>query len=224
MRKWLIAGVLLSLLAWSPFVISELNRSEPEAADAPRPTAQQVEEEELDDILEEIEEPEPALPSEAEAVQPDDAATEEEPEFEEPSEPEGDPEPPRDTYAAADPGSVDLAPRGGALLVLRGAFEGEPRDALWATEQESELRALFEESQVPAEQLVSVVCQRTVCRVELEQANDQQEAMLQFYKLLSEGFGIAAPAPVAPTADPDKPPQLEIYIGRKGYSLEDLQR
>lgn len=237
MRKWLTIGGVLMLLAWSPFLWKELTSSpaekkgrdlpsedvgaDPEAA-AGAPAAEPGEPE----PAAEPEEPEKPAPVAAAAAAPnakpaDPGAKSAKAEPGQPADPEAADNPDEEDQAEEPPPPVQAS---GPTEVLKGAFDKQTRDALWAKDSESRIGAMFT-GDVPGEMLQNASCRKAVCRLQLRWTRDRAEAYVSVYQSLHQEFGpeVGVEPIGAPDAD-DGHQEVDVYVARKGYTVADLAK
>ncbi|MGD8859096.1 MAG: hypothetical protein PVI30_03735 [Myxococcales bacterium] len=118
-----------------------------------------------------------------------------------------------------------VAPRSSRLnptAMLKEAFEGEPRDALWAEDKEREIRDILDDEALPDGLLQEAACRTSVCRMKLVWPEGSGTDYSRLTKLIGEHW--------APSIGIDYPPgsrerhALDVYIVREGYSLDDVSR
>ena len=228
MNKWLVIGGVGLLLAWAPFVYSELTASEVEkkrrdlgnesiedeedllaALDEPEPEEEPVPEEEPEDEPEGVE---PEAPTEgeleAQEQQPDEA--EEGAEGEDGEEEGDEPAPPPPPRLA------------GPTAVLKSAFDNEPRDALWADGAEARIAGIFDDDEMPEGFFEEAACRKAVCRVSVKWSAEQSEAYLSVHETIREQFGTEIGVEPDGVPDDDGFQKINLYVPREGYTVADL--
>lgn len=247
MRRWLTLGALVLLAAWAPFLYAELTSERVAQKDAPvasDPFDQPTDDPELavaggeaqaaapgaDDEGEEADEDEQA--AEAEAT-PDDERVEESGEAHAVATPESAkaaeavaPTTPSAPREEDDDEPAPVPPQGSshATVVLRRAFESEPRDALWAREAEASLLQIFSGAQVPSSAIHAARCQKTVCKLDLVWSAEYADAYLMAYETVRQRFGNDVGVQPAGSGNYDDEMRLDLYVPRQGYTLADLSR
>jgi hypothetical protein len=226
MKKALIVG--LAVVVWLPFLYRELTR-EPARAPQRQPDADGRTAEEL---LEQIDGP-PAPPP-PEKTEPAKAEPEEEAPAEEPREPvvpqPAEPEEPAKGSKEGAEGEEGEEPEkppfkvppSGPVPVLAKAFEAEVRDALWASSRERELQRLLTGAGLPAGEVDSIRCQRTVCKLEFHTTKESNELYPDVFKTLHEQFGAELGVLPQPAQNEDERGRVQLYVLRTGYKLSDL--
>jgi hypothetical protein len=237
MNRWVKIGGGVLLLAWAPFLYAELTSS-----------PQEKKEREIREAAEHEEAAEPAAePAEPESAE---APSEDEPEGEEdpsakalpdkptapvPAKPSDDPgvEPESADELAeveADPttGAPDAPPptKNGPVVALKGAFDAEPRDALWAKDTESRIATIFSGGDIPEGFYAQTSCRKAVCRVDVKWTQENAAPYLDTYEELRQAFaGDIAVDPQAPAGEvPEDGVPVHIYVMRKGYTVADLSK
>lgn len=246
-KKWLAIGGGLLLVAWAPFIYAELTSepAEKKARDLPSDTAEdevvaEPEGEPTGELVagkaaaaaaveqgEQAQEPEPKQDPAAPAAQPS---------AEQPAAPTqpGEPEP-----GAPGPDEHEEVPEGdeeaqeeeapppiasGPTAQLKKAYETEPRDALWATDTERRIAAVFSGDEVPDGMLQRASCRRAVCSLEVRWTRDHATQYVGAYQTLHDQFG--SEIAVEPVAEPDDQGQqmVHLYVLRKGYTAADVAK
>ncbi|MDD9939467.1 MAG: hypothetical protein OXU20_00265 [Myxococcales bacterium] len=247
MGKWLRMAIAGLALLWAPFLYKEWTRGEPATeADSVRQADADLE----DDDEELEEEPVQVAPMPAHPPVQDEPTTpagEEQPaevahapngpqaappQRDAPSaQPADAPESADDTpEASAEDGDEDRAqagllaamPASGPVALLKGVFEGETRDSLWATDREAFLTGLMTDTGFPAEAIDEVSCMRTVCRLGLAVGTEDLAAMSNAFKELQNKHGSSVAVQPGVTTDDATP--IIVYVPREGYSLSDLAK
>lgn len=115
---------------------------------------------------------------------------------------------------------VPAPTRGGFIDALRNAYASSSADGS-AAAMESEIFDLVAE-QPDMLTIDAVDCHRTVCRIRMEWSRDQPTSYMALYMLLSQR--VNQHMALDPQGDPaqDDPLPLEIYLLRRGYTLQDL--
>jgi len=239
-KKWLAIGGGLLLVAWAPFIYAELTNEPAEKKTRELPDA--TEEEPTVpaegkpaagaaadktavaaavDPKEEAEEPDE--PAAAAPEQPDEVA----------AQPGEQPEPvaaPAEQDELADDDEEaheEDAPRpvaSGPTAQLKQAYETEPRDALWATDTERRIAAVFSGEDMPEGLLQRASCRRAVCSLEVRWTRDHATQYVGAFQTLREQFG--SEIGVEPVGAPDDEEQqlVHLYLLRKGYTAADLAK
>jgi hypothetical protein len=245
MKRWVFLGGTLIAAVWLPYLYAELSSApaekkgrqvaEPEAAEhvvvaepgssghggdiekrpaVPEPTPEPAAE------------PEPPLPTQA-AVPP-------QPAFEESVRPGSDQGPQHAAPGAApvDPGAGEETPppppkppeMAGPVDVLKHAYETQARDALWASDTEKRIAAMFGTKEVPAEMLTAASCRTAVCRVELRWTSADAQAFLGVHEHLSHDFSNIGIQPMSAADDEPDHHRVDLYLARKGFTVSDLAK
>jgi hypothetical protein len=230
MNRWVKIGGAVLLLAWTPFLYAELT-SDPH--------------EKKDRVIPDQEDPDPAVipaaeaTGEAEAEEPEGAEDKAEAVKAAPSpEPQKAPDEgiePETAEALAEP---DNEPTGaahqeapapkpqGPVAALKGAFDSEPRDALWAKDAEAKIAAVYAGEDIPESLFDKSACQKTVCRVELTWSQENAAPFLDTVDELHKAF--ATDFAVDPQAPADKEGEdalaVHVYVMRKGYTVGDVAK
>ena len=116
--------------------------------------------------------------------------------------------------AAPAPEQAEPVPDRNALFASR--FESEPRDALWANEQEPALKKQLSEIEITDENLSAVECRRTVCRVTFKHPRVNERQAINMYSRALTSFGDVQLA----NHDPGSTESAHFYTLRKGYKLD----
>jgi len=227
MNRWVKIGAGALALAWAPFLYNELT-SDPHEKEN-RPVA-------------DLEDPDPnAVVPVVDAAEPEKEETAEEKQAatralaEQNEKPNDDPGvEPEAIEALAEPdneptgAAVQDAPLPkpvGPVAELKGAFDSEPRDALWAKDAESKIAGVFSGEDMPEALLDKSACQKTVCRVDLTWSQENAAPYLDAVEELHRTFG--ADYAIAPQAPADKEGEdalaIHVYVMRKGYTVADLK-
>lgn len=228
MNRWVKIGGSVLLLAWTPFLYNELT-SDPQ--------------EKEQRVVADLEDPDPsaAVPAKLDSGP---AAKEETPEekqaatralAEQTEKPNDDPGvEPEANEALAEPDNeaqgaaaqeAPLPKAQGPVNELKGAFDSEPRDALWAKDAEAKIATVFAADGMPDSLLDKSACQKTVCRVDVTWSQENAAPYLDAVDELHKVFGDYAIAPQAP-ADKEGEDALAVYVYvmRKGYTVADLSK
>jgi hypothetical protein len=107
--------------------------------------------------------------------------------------------------------SADLLP------AFRHAFEREPRDSFWASDEEPHLSQLMQAAGVPDGTVSEVTCRRSVCRVSFNKADLGSEAESKMLASLHQEFGSSVSIE---SNDPDNSAHAPLYVLRSGYNLD----
>jgi len=231
MNRWVKVGGAVLLLAWAPFLYAELT-SDPQ--------------EKKDRVIPDQDDPDPVAIAAAETA--GEAAEEDEPELNEQKteavkvapapEPQKAPDEGVEPQAAEELAEPDNAPTGaahqeaplpksqGPVAALKGAFDTEPRDALWAKDAEAKIAAVYAGEDIPESLFDKSACQKTVCRVELTWSQENAAPFLDTVDELHKAFGTDF------AVDPQAPAEKEgedalavhVYVMRKGYTVADLSK
>ena len=252
MSKWLRVAIAGLALIWAPFLYKELTREGPATeADGVRTDDAFSDLEELEEEPVQVaplpthDDTEGAAPPEGE--EGDEKRAEGDPaEAPTPAQPAAPPpptavqpvavvEPPgaddtaNDEAAPDDDGAEEAeeakpvsVPQSGPLPLLKGVFEGETRDSLWASDREGALTELVAGSGFGPEAIGEISCMRTVCRVGLTVKHDTLKAMTTTLGALQAKHGPAVAVEPQPAGEDGMP--IMVYIARQGYSLNDLAK
>ena len=245
MKRWLAIGGGLLLVAWAPFIYAELTSepAEKKARDLPTDATDDevVAEGEGDQGGQVVagkaagpaEEPaaeanEPAEPAPEPAAQPAQPAVEQPEAQAQPG--EAEPAAPAEHEEPAegeDEAQEEEAPppvASGPAAALKKAYETEPRDALWATDTERRIAAVFRSDDVPEGMLQRASCRRAVCSVEVRWTRDHATQYVGAFQALHDQFGNEIG--VDPVGTPDEAGQqvVHLYVLRKGYTAADLAK
>jgi hypothetical protein len=106
--------------------------------------------------------------------------------------------------------------------VLSKSFDGEVRDALWASSRERELHRIVTAAGLPAAELDAIRCQRTVCKLELHTTKASNALYPDVFKALSEQFGPELGVLPGPAQSDDEVSRIQLFMLRPGYKLSDL--
>ncbi|HEX4355165.1 MAG TPA: hypothetical protein VHZ95_19670, partial [Polyangiales bacterium] len=107
--------------------------------------------------------------------------------------------------------SADLLP------AFRHAFDQEPRDSFWASEEEPHLSQLMQAAGLPDGSVSEVSCRRSVCRVSFNKAEFGSEVESKLLTSLHQEFGTSVSIEPASLGHDEHAP---LYVLRSGYSLE----
>jgi len=239
-KKWLAIGGGLLLVVWAPFIYAELTsepaekktrelpdatEEEPTVAMEGKPVAGAAADKTAVaaavDPKEEVDEP--AEPAAAAPEQPDEVA----------AQPAEQPEPVAAPAEQDELGDEDEeaheedAPppvASGPTAQLKQAYETEPRDALWATDTERRIAAVFTGEDLPEGMLQRASCRRAVCSLEVRWTRDHATQYVGAFQTLHEQFG--SEIGVEPVGTPDDEGQqvVQLYLLRKGYTAADLAK
>jgi hypothetical protein len=240
-KKWLAIGGGLLLVAWAPFIYAELTsepaekktrdlpdatEEDPTVAVEGKPAAGAAADKTavaaaVDPKEEEAEEPDE--PAAAAAQQPDEPAAQPAEQPEPAVAPAEQDEVPADDEEAHE---EDAPPpvASGPTAQLKQAYETEPRDALWATDTERRIAAVFSGEDVPDGMLQRATCRRAVCSLEVRWTRDHATQYVGAFQALHEQFG--SEIGVEPVGAPDDEDQqlVHLYLLRKGYTAADLAK
>lgn len=227
MNRWVKIGAGVLALAWGPFLYAELT-SDPHEKET-RPIADvdvldpnvvvpivDAAEPEKEETAEEMQAATRALAEQNEKPNDDPGV---EPEtMEALAEPDNEP-----TGAAVQ--DAPLPEPAGPVAELKGAFDSEPRDALWAKDAEARIARVFGGEGMPETLLDKSACQKTVCRVDVTWSQENAAPYLDAVEELHKVF--AADYAVAPQAPADKEGEdalaIHVYVMRRGYTVADLK-
>lgn len=225
MNRWVKVGAAVLLLAWAPFLYAELTSDPHEKKDRELPDQMDPD----PDVLPvpsgseaaEDEKPEPEDKGTVKAEVPEQVEDPEDPKLE-PAAAEELAAPDNEATGAAQEAPLPQAQ--GPVAVLKGAFESEPRDALWAKEAEAKIATVFSGEDIPDTLFDKSACQKTVCRVEVTWSQENAAPFLDSVEELHKTFG--NDFAVEPQAPADKEGEdalaVYVYVMRKGYTLADL--
>jgi hypothetical protein len=228
MNRWVKVGGAVLLLAWTPFLYAELTSDPHEKKDrvipdqvdpdpAAVPAAGATAEAEDEGATEEKAEGIKAAPSPEPQKAPDEGI---EPEAAE-ALAEPDNEPTGAAHQEAPPPKSQ-----GPVAALKGAFDSEPRDALWAKDAEGKIAGVYGGEDIPDSLFDKSACQKTVCRVDLVWSQENAAPFLDTVDELHKTFG--NDFAVDPQAPADKEGEdalaVHIYLMRKGYTVADLSK
>ena len=211
------------MLAWAPFLWTEATSTKRVATSsddddlAERYARLQDEIEAAEEGIEPqiLEDDEPEEPEEEEETEGDEKETDDEEEGEKVAEVPADnveqPTKPPSKYGSSGP----LAP-------LKGAFESEPRDSLWAGDQEPRLINLLLDAEILDDNIGPVKCQRTVCKLEVTWAKEDNEVQMNIYKAVRAEFGLEVGFEPKNINTESETYTMHIYIPRKGYSVAEI--
>jgi hypothetical protein len=236
-KKWLAIGGGLLLVAWAPFIYAELT-SEP----AEKKTRDLPSDASDDEVVAEGEGQQgggvvagksaaaPAAEPQAEARGPEEpaaepAAQQAAPKPGDPPEPVAPPEhdeQPAEGDEEAQEEEVPPPVASGPTAQLKRAYETEPRDALWATDTERRIGAVFGSDDVPEGMLQRASCRRAVCSLEVRWTRDHAPQYVGAFQALHDQFG--SEIGVEPVGEPDDEGQqvVHLYVLRKGYTAADV--
>ncbi len=232
MKRWLVIGGAGLLVAWAPFIYAELmGDDEPGAAPSTSASAAFEDLEEEEEVAEEepsteevpAEQDKPAeqaeepgneeAPPENQEPGPEDTAEEGEPEA------EADDEEHQEGQAVSTPNPKVAAM--GPVAQLKEAFDNEPRDSLWAADEEPRLSQLLLDNEIAEDYIDAVKCQRTVCRLDLTWPAEDTELHMTLFNLVRQEFGFETG--FEPREQDDEHKSFAIYVLRKGYTVKDLE-
>jgi hypothetical protein len=244
MKRWVVVGATLIAAVWLPYLYAELSSAPAERKGRQVAEPEATEHAVVNDtgssghggdvekpptVPESPPEPEPmpALPTQA-AVPP-------QPAFERsvrpgaedgqgPAAPAAAPVAPVDGGAATAPPPPKPPGMAGPIDVLKHAYETQARDALWATDTEKRIGAMFGTKDVPAEMLTGASCRTAVCRIELRWTAADAQAFLGVHEHLSREFGEIGMQPIAPADDESDQHRVDLYLARKGFTVSDLAK
>jgi hypothetical protein len=246
MKRWVFLGGTLIAAVWLPYLYAELSSApaekkgrqvaEPDATEhavvaepgssghsadvdkpptAPEPTPEPAPEPE----------PTPPLPTQP-AVPP-------QPAFEQSVRPSAEQGPEQAAPGAAPvvPGAGEEPPpppkppgMAGPIDVLKHAYETQARDALWASDTEKRIGAMFGTKEVPAEMLTAASCRTAVCRIELRWTTADAQAFLGVHERLSHDFSEIGIQPIPAAEDEPDHHRVDLYLARKGFTVSDLAK
>jgi hypothetical protein len=229
MNRWVKIGGAVLLLAWTPFLYNELTSDPHERKDRllpdqedPDPDAVPVAGSGEADKEEAAEDPEEKVP--ADKAMAEQAEDPDNPKLE-PAAAEELAEPDNEATGAAVQDAPLPKPQG-PVAALKGAFESEPRDALWAKDAEAKIAGLFSGDDIPESLYDKSACQKTVCRVEVTWSQENAAPYLDTVDELHKTFG--SDFAVEPQAPADKEGEdaiaVHVFVMRKGYTLADLSK
>jgi hypothetical protein len=212
MRRWIALGVAGLGVAWGPYVYSELTR---------RPIAQRVTQ--VSPLMAAdvgVPAPRPAPSQQPRPVpMPRTAAPKPVPVLPVNLKPEPTPvatETPEDREPRAQPGEHadvrDLAP------AFRKAFDAEPRDAFWASDEEPRLAHLLQQGfGLPEGAIAEVACRKSVCRVAFTKFELDSDLETKLSAKITDEFAHGA---AFEPRNPDSEEHAPLYVLRAGYKLE----
>jgi len=239
MKRWVFVGGALIAAVWLPYLYAELSNApaekkgrqvaEPDATDhavvaEPGSSGHGADVEKAPTVPEPAPEPLPALPTQA-AVPP-------QPPFEPSVRPGADeeqahaaPAPPATGEETTPPAPPPKPPAlAGPVDVLKHAYETQARDALWASDTEKRVGAMFGTKEVPADMLTAVSCRTAVCRLELRWTTADAQAFVGVHERLSHDFSEVGIQPIAPADGESDHHQVDLYLARKGFTVSDLAK
>jgi hypothetical protein len=215
MRRWIALGVAGLGVAWGPYVYSELTRrpiaqrvtqvSPLMAADVGAPAPRSAPSQQPRPVpmpLTAAPKPVPVsvLPVSLKAEPPPAAAS-----------PAAPAETPEDKEPGEQQGARDLAP------AFRKAFDAEPRDAFWASDEEPRLAHLLQGFGLPDGAIAAVACRKSVCRVAFTKFELESEAETKLATKITDEFAHGA---AFEPRNPDSEEHAPLYVLRAGYKLE----
>jgi hypothetical protein len=232
-KKWLKIGALLLLIAWAPFIYAELTSSPAEKKERDLPSVA-GEDDDLD--IEPAAGEQAAGPAEpgeeAPDPEPDDPSHEAEPmaaaaerQAAPPARDPAEPVEPVDEVAGEEDGHEEEAPppaATGPTQQLKYAFETEPRDALWASDTERRIAAIFRGDEIPEGMLERAACRRAVCRLDVRWTRDHATQYVGAYEALRDQFGGEVAVEPEGVVDEEGKQNVHVYVLRKGYTASDL--
>ena len=248
-KKWLKVGGALLLLAWGPFLYAELTSDPAEKKGRDLPADQGGQDDQAAEVAEDTVAagagegaPAPAAPAAealaapAKPVAPEPAVAAPPPSVPAPVPAPAEPvalqivaEPAPGAPAAEGAEAVPEEPipppvAAGPTMILKRAFDTQPRDPLWAADTETRIRALFGTPELPRDMLKSATCRKAVCKVEVEWSDENAAAYNILQKAVLDAF--AGNLGVEPYGAPDAKGLLKVdlYLPRKGYTVADLAR
>jgi hypothetical protein len=138
--------------------------------------------------------------------------------------------PPQAPSAPQEP-SEDLVPipppeASGPVAELKQAFAKEPRDSA-AQLPESQIQGEFRKSDISPTLLKSVLCRKTVCKVETLWSPERAESFMAAFMRLSTDFSSEfGPLALDPHAAPDirQERQIDVYLPRLDPSAPPAER
>jgi len=242
MKRWVFLGGTLIAAVWLPYLYAELSSApaekkgrqvaeseateQPVAAD-PGTSGHAGDVEKPPTLPEPAPEPEPTPPLPTQAAAPP------QPAFEQSVRPSADEGPEHAAPAAAPgapgPGEETRPPpkppgMAGPIDVLKHAYETQARDALWASDTEKRIGAMFGTKEVPAEMLTAASCRTAVCRIELRWTTADAEAFLGVHERLSHDFSEIGIQPIPAAEDEPDQHRVDLYLARKGFTVSDLAK
>lgn len=157
--------------------------------------------------------PEPERPAQPAATETkrDDRAT-----FASPSQAPAAPEQPHDLVPIPPPEAT------GPIAELKRAFETEPRDSA-AQEPGSRIASEFKKSDVPAGLLKSVLCRKSVCKVETLWTPERAVGFMGTFMRLSPEFGPNLAIDPHGPFDPQQELPIDVYLPRLGSGIQPPQ-
>lgn len=224
-KTWIKVGGALLLLAWGPFLYAELTSDPAETKGRELPDEQAgaadqvavIEDDARDAAVAKTDEPAPEA-VEAPAAPGTELPTDN-PEVKVQVDPAHDPAAPVEDEETPVPPVAS-----GQVEVYKRAFETQPRDALWAADTETRLRALFGSDELPKEMLHQAACRKAVCRVEIVWSEELADSYALFEKAVLDTFGGELAVDPQGTPDEETKLQVNLYLPRKGYTVADLAR
>jgi hypothetical protein len=219
MRRWIALGVAGLGVAWGPYVYSELSRrpiaqhvtqvSPLTAADVGAPAARSAPSQPPRPVPMPLTAaprpvPVPVMPV---SLKPEPAPAAARPAA--PAETPEDTEPRVQPSERAD--ARDLTP------AFRKAFDAEPRDAFWASDEEPRLAHLLQGFGLPEGAIAEVACRKSVCRVAFTKFELDSELETKLSAKIVDEFAHGA---AFEPRNPDGEEHAPLYVLRAGYKLE----
>jgi hypothetical protein len=112
----------------------------------------------------------------------------------------------------------------GPARQLKQAYETEPRDALWATDTERRIAAVFTGEDVPEGMLQRASCRRAVCSLELRWTRDHATQYVGAFQALRDQFGTEIGVEPVGAVDDQGQQAVHLYVLRKGYTAADVAK
>ena len=102
-------------------------------------------------------------------------------------------------------------------LAFRKAFDSEPRDAFWASDEEPRLAHLLQGFGLPEGAIAEVACRKSVCRVSFTKFELDSELETKLSAKVADEFNHGA---AFEPRNPDSEEHAPLYVLRAGYKLE----
>lgn len=249
MSKWVVVGGGILALLWAPFVYKELTRESLSTAEDGIASADDDELEEDEPIaVAALPTAEPPAEAPAPVEPPPSPEPEELPPAPEaapvadappaPPPPAGRADDEEDDVAAQEPEQGAAAeegdetpsepprpppqiPESGPYTAVKGVFESETRDSLWASERERTLAAELVAEGFSEQAVGEVACRRTLCRFEVMMTAEDLPPLMRLAAGLRSASGNQGLAVSASEQVEDKS-RVMVYMPRRGYSLDEV--
>jgi hypothetical protein len=208
MRRWLALGIAGLGVAWGPYVYSELTRRPfgPQQASQATPL---LAAESTASVMP-VRAPPAPLKAAAKAAREAESTASAASALASPESPEDKP------IAAARAEADEPA----SARAFRKAFDTEPRDAFWASEEEPRLASWLQGAGLPEGAIAELACRTSVCRVAFTKFELDSDAEAKLRAKINAEFGRAVSFELH---NPEGEERGPLYLLRAGYKLEPIR-